>query len=457
MRCFGRRERGGRTLGIVVGLVVAIAACSSGTDGSRTTLGFSTGGDTGATGWGVVPTAGSDGVATTASAEGGGVTGSPDDTSDAESVSGDESPGSSGEASCPNWVTALSLPAGPGNEAREFQLGPQDTLLGIAFTVDGSLLFALDQCDGAVVHEQLAGDDNSLSVGDVAVDGSRMFVSGGIGGLTHVLGLTYARATGFEQDFAETIATLTDNDQPFDIGVADNGTIWVGGTVALSTSPTAAAVRGNSAGGFCSFPAGSADASFGRAVATNGDDVYLFGGLGDEVYTWRYDADCTCADCEPVQAGVSFGAKGEGIAINDTVVINGEVIFAGWLGDDIGSFRALLGSLDDVGNGHVRVIRDLTADGDAYQQVATDGVVLYAAGATEVTTLDALEQGSAVLEVFSVPLLDDAVPISSFATADVANTVGLAVAPEGEDGVFIAGGKDGEAFVVRCDKSRGCG
>ncbi|MEM6989693.1 MAG: hypothetical protein AAF721_04330 [Myxococcota bacterium] len=447
-------ERGAARLGAVAVGAAALVACSSGAGqaGSGQGIADDDDGESGATGWGVVPTgSGSTGSASSGSLD---TTGSAEATADAESGAATSTSGTTGAASCANWITPLSLSSG---EAREFEVAADDTLLGVAFTDDGALLFALDRCDGTLLHETLASDDPDLALGDVVVDGARMIASGGLNGLGYALAVDYDRARGFSTVFEGTIGTSTNDDEAFDIALSDDGAIWIAGTASVNTSPTAALVRGTEGGGFCDFPGADFVGGFGRAVAAGSADVFLFAGGSAGVAVSRYiQADCSCAVCSPAATGAPIEFEGEATSVNAALAVGDSVVFSGWVGPSIPEFRALLASVDAAGNPEAMVVRDLTGDGDAFQELGTDGSLVYAAGVTEAEGLGLLDQGSAVIEVYALPLVDDAAPERSFATAQVSNVVGITVAPEGEDGFFVAGAKDGGAFVIRCDKVDGC-
>ncbi len=437
--------------------LVAFAFASCSTAGTSTSIGPGVGGadeSGGTVGWDAVTTGAPGSSGGTGNVSGDATTASVDEDSGSETTA--EPTGGTGDAACANWITPLALPPG-GSEVREFELGPEDTLLGVAFTPDGALVFAVDRCDGSIVHEQPATTDPGLGLGDVVVDGNRMFAAGGLDGSAFVLALDYGRATGFTEVFAETIGSDSDSDEAFDITVDDGGALWIAGTTALGRSPTAAIVRGNAGGGFCDFPGATVSQSFGRAITSDGGSIYLFAGVGGTIVASRYDADdCTCGSCMVSDTGAPIDVDGMSASVNDATVVGGDVVFAGWTGQDFEEFRPLVGSVDAQGELIAAVVRDPTGAGDGFQQLGTDGVDIYVGGATGFVSLQTLDEGSAVIEVYAAPLVEDAVPLHSFATAQISSVLGLTVEPAGQDGFFVAGAKDGDAFVARCDKLTGC-
>jgi hypothetical protein len=90
---------------------------------------------------------------------------------------------------------------------------------------------------------------------------------------------------------------------------------------------------------------------------------------------------------------------------------------------------------------------------------ATDGVALYAAGLDGQATLN---HGTPSLYRFALPLTANANPVwkvDPFPNLGIAPS-DMAVAPQGEDGVYVAGAIDGQVqnggAIVRCQKGGTC-
>lgn len=449
----------------VGGLVLLCAACSGGLDGNENPPGFSSGGETeGQTG----PS--SSAAPTTATATGPATTGSTA-TSEPAPTSSTSSPAPTSVAETgvetetgtgePNCLDVWTLDVDGVEGVREITLGPDNQLLAAANATDGPRLLVVDRCDGSVVDDVAAAevDGGIAKVLGIAAGPGAVYLAG-----RHPMGRGVAETqTGvfagvnlpaLTEAFSEEASGSNGRDEIFDVKLGENGRLWLVGTA--GSFPTEGwVISSSTTGEHCNFTVPGEGGTFGRALAIYDGTVFAFFARGGDTFVAGYDADCTC-DCTPDWVADPFSTGADSTTANDVIAVGGQLYYAGWnTAPETANFEAVLGWVDVDGNLVDAIVRDITAAGDAFERIASDGDMVFVAGVTAVTDINQLQNGSATLEGYALPLgLNDTADLE-LGIPSLGDVTGMDVEPDGT-AIYLSGAKEGAHRILRCLPDGGC-
>jgi hypothetical protein len=311
----------------------------------------------------------------------------------------------------------------------------------------------INTCDGGVLRQNTFGGDqvNTLAVGtDLFAGGNK--------------GLSNAFIAHLDQTLTPTTTTILPGSGlsglPH-VTIDSDGTLWLaGGQNAFQSTATgwivheAAALTTTT----CQVTGGATGIGMSGVVAgaNGGVEAIVNTNAGGVVLTM--DAACTVLG----QSAAVQPAMNMNTFVQDLTGVGGTLYTAGFArASSSSSSVGFVASLKSGGAAWtVSALQHPTMQLDMIDHIASDGDALYAAGLNGQVQLN---QGTPALYKFSLPLNANAnsvwAPVDPFPNLGIAPG-DLKVAPQGEDGVYVAGAIDGDiskgGAIVRCQKGGTC-
>jgi len=343
----------------------------------------------------------------------------------------------------------------------------------VALTADGKLIIAgenasqgwvasVDSCSGQVGATRTAtvAGATSSRLKSVVLSGNDIFVSGQVKAGSDPLDGMVAKldSSTLSLSWAETLPGTTLSDEAWGLAVANDGSVWVGGTGSIESGLKPWLSRRAPNGGTCSFDFG-AGAAYIRAVTSGPEGVYIAGSVDTSGYVLRFDpSSCSTCSCPAAwqTAPINIGAA---MTECRALALAGPTMYVG------GFFQDQAGSLDykafvaqiDSGSGNVMGTWkwNPTAAMDSVQALATDGQRVYV---PMVTALDASDISTAKAYVLGLPLAitSSTTPVWSMELPFMGAAMGVAVEAQANGGVYFVGRSVTAGWVVRCTKDGVC-
>jgi hypothetical protein len=320
---------------------------------------------------------------------------------------------------------------------------------------------AIDTCAGTLADEVTVGVAGVTSswLSSVAADGPDLYVfgsslSGGERGSGIVARLS---RSSLEPHWERQLDGSEGIDEGYDLVAVPAHGLWMAGSADAGNTPTPWAVRATGEGAACGFAA-TPSAGLLRAIATDGDKVYMAPSSGPALHLLRFDAGacttsepCPCApewSSTPIQIGTSH------TEVRDLLVASGLGYAVGFAADseaagDMYAFAALL----NLATGAVlATYRYQATDGfDAFAAVALDAHYLYVGGTTGWDGQPGFASATPIIQALPLPLASDTTPAWTASLSPGGVVMGLA--RDGDDGLYASATN---GWVMRCTDDGDC-
>ncbi len=357
------------------------------------------------------------------------------------------------------WYTAL-----PSEQTNHIVLDGGD-LFVVGTKADTAWVGKLDTCAGQLAGEKsltVSGASKSGLSSAVVVSGS-LYAAGSVELATDPGNGLFAKVSTatLAQTFANSLWGGNNKDEIYGLAGNTSGSFWMIGASGLDATTHSWSVKGTAAGQACGFPTG-ATGSWGKAVAVNGNDVYLARLESGAMVVDRYsDTACSATGpcpCTAVSAGTPIQIGTGQTEARALLYYGGALYVAGfaWDAGQTSNAFAFVARLDASANLVASYEINPTGAFDGFLALATDGKSLYVGGGQGWDQGPTFATATAILHALPLGFGNNvaATWTRSFSTLDIVNSV----APEfgNGDGVMVSGLASGGGYVMRCLKSGQC-
>ncbi|MCB9593316.1 MAG: cellulase family glycosylhydrolase [Sandaracinaceae bacterium] len=355
-----------------------------------------------------------------------------------------------GEACLDRW--SLSLPDAVVEDLASSDVG----LFAFGRAGDDGWIGTIDACRGQLAREERArpegADRASLTAGAVR-NGERFAV-----GATSDDGVLVRGALDGPLAYVAALGDPGSVEAFADVAAAGDA-LYLAGDVSSAGPSRALLVRVDGAGEAC--PLTAPEGRRARALATDGDRVYLAVSSADSIALHRY-SESTCARagcaCSPAASGPAIPIGPGEPTVTALAIDGGRAWLGGYLIEGPGRGAAFLVRVDlDTGVVEATSRLDPTDGVDGFVDLALDGDLVLATGATGWDGGAGFASATGVLAAFDRDFVEGASPIVILEPSGVrlVNAVGVDTA---RSGFWLAGlTGDGSSRVQRCLRSAdGC-
>jgi len=383
-----------------------------------------------------------------------------DGASDAMSEPADAALASDAAPSCdPIWRTAL-----PQVEARDLAF-TAGRVYAAGGSSDTGWVGALSMCTGTLQDstDVTHAGSTDLMIDSLLLVGDELFAAGSLVPSMDPLDGLYARVATdpLAVELVSPLYGSEGEDRTSQLAATGAGNLWMVGTVDSTASPGLWGIKADTDGATCGF-AGPATSSYGRGIAANNDDVFMFGDLEGHGLVAHYDdTACTLSPCpcvadwtESLQVGTQQTVIMDVIAPGSALYAVGFALDTGAEATDLFGFAVQLNPANGSVVGTYRW--DPTTRGDGFTGAAHDGINLYVVGGQG---WDGDDQFAVIdATVHKLPSSLNGTPTAEWISSPSDNIMWKVEVEAGRDGALFAVGltEPGTSVVMRCDKDGTC-